>query len=123
MFLVVSNLIPAFPMDGGRVLRALLATRQDYSRATQTAAAIGQGIAVIFGFIGLLYNPFLLFIALFVWIGAAQEASMAQLKSAFSKLRDCNCHTLPVMQADHVVGLVTMDNLGEYMRIQAAIKH
>ncbi|MGD8256481.1 MAG: site-2 protease family protein [Desulfobacterales bacterium] len=78
LFLVAFNLIPAFPMDGGRALRAILATRQEYSRATQIVASIGQGIAVFFGFVGLFYNPFLLFIALFVWIGAAQEASMVQ---------------------------------------------
>jgi len=82
LFLVMFNMIPAFPMDGGRVLRAVLATRKNYARATQIAASIGQGIAVLFGFLGLFYNPFLLFIAFFVWIGAAQEASMAQLTSA-----------------------------------------
>jgi len=82
LFLVAFNMIPAFPMDGGRVLRAFLATRQDYARATQTAASVGQGIAVLFGFVGLFYNPLLLFIAIFVWIGAAQEASLAHLKSA-----------------------------------------
>jgi CBS domain-containing protein len=211
LFLVAFNLIPAFPMDGGRVLRALLAMRLEYGRATQTAAVIGQGIAVLFGFLGLLYNPFLLFIAFFVWIGAAQEASMVHLKtaiggipiqeamikdfrtlemgdslkraveltlsgsqkdfpvvengrlrgiltqtdllkalaeidkhptvasaiqadytmvdhrdmleSALSKLNDCNCHTLPVMDQERIIGLVTMDNLGEYMRIQTALKH
>ena len=211
IFMVVFNMIPAFPMDGGRVLRALLATRKEYGRATQIAASVGQGIAVLFGFVGLFYNPFLLFIALFVWIGAAQEASMTQLKSAiggipvqqamisdfkaldlndrlnraveltlsgsqkdfpvvnngalegiltqtdllkalsdrenyptvasaiqkdyatvdhlemlesaFSKLNHCNCHTLPVMQNGKLVGLVTMDNLGEYMRIQAAMNN
>jgi len=82
LFLVMFNMIPAFPMDGGSVLRAVLATRKNYARATQIAASIGQGIAVLFGFLGLFYNPFLLFIAFFVWIGAAQEASMAQLTSA-----------------------------------------
>ena len=82
--LVVFNLIPAFPMDGGRILRALLATRMDYARATQTAAGIGQALALVFGLFGLFHNPFLLFIAFFVWIGAAQESSAVQVKGIFS---------------------------------------
>jgi Zn-dependent protease/CBS domain-containing protein len=203
------NLIPAFPMDGGRVLRASLAMRMDYVRATQLAAGIGQMIALGFGFVGLFYNPFLVFIALFVWMGAADEASMVQMKSALggipvsramitdfrtlspdaplrqatdlvlagfqqdfpvvdggrlvgvltradllkhlaqtgqqarvaeamneqfqtadpsemlelalSRLRECKCHSIPVVRAGSVVGVLTMENVGELMMIQSAL--
>lgn len=207
--LVLFNLIPAFPMDGGRVLRSLLALRMEYTRATQIAANIGQGIALLFGFIGLFTNPFLLFIAFFVWIGAGQEASMVQMKTslggipvskamltdfqvlstqdtigraaelilsgsqtdfpvlegstvkgvltrsdilaalagqgkdlsvanimhrdiqtvdanemlepAFARLQTCNCHTMPVVSNGQLVGLLTSDNIGEFLMIQAAV--
>jgi len=66
------------------MLRALLATRMEYLKATQIAAGLGQGLAFLFGVVGLFTNPFLMFIALFVWIGAAQEASAVQMKSAFA---------------------------------------
>lgn len=81
LFLVGFNMIPAFPMDGGRVLRALLAGRLDYARATRVAAGIVQALAFVFGLWGLVANPFLMIIALFVWIGAAQEAAMVETKS------------------------------------------
>ena len=82
--LVLFNLIPAFPMDGGRILRSILAMRMEYVRATQIAANIGQGLAFVFGFLGLFGNPTLLFIAFFVWIGASQEAGMIQMKNSLS---------------------------------------
>src|SRR4051812_6962483 len=87
--LVVFNLIPAFPMDGGRVLRALLAMRLSYARATQVAANIGQFMAFGLGFVGLT-NPnmrMLVLIAVFVFFGAQSESAHAQLKSVFAGLR------------------------------------
>ncbi len=82
--LAVFNLLPAFPMDGGRVLRAALSMRLGRNRATQAAARVGQGLALCLGYLGLIYNPFLMLIAVFVWIGAAAEASMEQVKSSLS---------------------------------------
>jgi Zn-dependent protease/CBS domain-containing protein len=137
LWLVAFNLIPAFPMDGGRVLRALLAMRLEYTQATQVAANIGQGLALVFGFIGLFVNPFLVFIALFVWMGAAQEAAMVQMKSALggipvSRAMLVNYQTLtpqeplaravqlvldgfqqdfPVVQDGQVAGILTRDDL------------
>ena len=213
--LAVFNLLPAFPMDGGRVLRAVLAMRMDYVRATQVSAQVGQAMALVFGLLGLFTNPFLVFIAFFVWIGAAQEASMVQMRTAlsgipvsramltdfhtvapddtakrvlelilagsqqdfpvvdggqggkggrlagvllrsdvlkalaqrasdwrvrdimrgefevvdaaemldtaFARLQSCNCHTLPVTSRGTLVGLLTMENVGEFLLIQSAL--
>jgi Zn-dependent protease/CBS domain-containing protein len=135
--LAVFNLVPAFPMDGGRVLRALLATRVDHVRATQIAASVGQGLALVFGLFGLFRDPFLLFIALFVWIGAAAEAHSVQIKDAFSGIPiraamqtnfttltteqtlgdavkvilEGSQHDFPVMWGDKVMGILTKSNL------------
>lgn len=134
--LVLFNLLPAFPMDGGRVLRALLAMRLDYVRATQIAATIGQGMALLFGLIGLFGNASLLFIAFFIWIGASQEASMTQMRNAISGIpvgramltdyktlspRDPlermsqlllagSQHDFPVVDEERIVGVVTRDD-------------
>lgn len=209
--LVAFNLLPAFPMDGGRVVRALLAMRMEYTRATQIAASLGQGLAMLFGLIGLLTGHFmLLFIAFFVWIGAGQEATTVQIKhalggipvsramvtdfhtlsptdrlqrpvdlllrgfqqdfpvlwgneligvltrsdllaglaqrgpdatvqdymrrdfitadplemleTALARLQECQCHTVPVVRNGEVVGLLTSDNLGEFMMVQSALE-
>jgi Zn-dependent protease/predicted transcriptional regulator len=210
VWLMLFNLIPAFPMDGGRVLRALLASRMTYPKATQVAASVGQALAFTFGFVGLFTTPMLLFIGLFVWIGASQEACAAQIRSAlsgtparaamltdfetlwcsdtladavrttlrgsqhdfpvldrervvgvltrtdllvaltefgqdhpvksvmhrefliaepaemlemaFQRLQECDCHTMPVIHDGRMVGLITMDNLGEYLLIEAALQ-
>jgi Zn-dependent protease len=83
IMLVLFNLIPAFPMDGGRVLRALLAMAMPYSRATWIAARIGQVLAICLGtyaYFGPNKNPILIFIAFFIFIGAQQEAAMARIR-------------------------------------------
>ena len=81
--LTLFNLLPAFPMDGGRVLRALLGMRLSFLQSTQIAAAIGKIFAVMFGFVGYFYwgNPMLLFIAIFIFAGASQEVAIAKLRA------------------------------------------
>lgn len=122
--LVLFNLIPAFPMDGGRVLRALLAMRMDYVRATQIAANIGQGLAFLFGLAGLFGNPFLLFIAFFVWIGASQEASMVQMRNSISGIpitqaMQTKFETLsPSDRLDRVVGLILAGSQQDFPVVQ-----
>ena len=137
IILAVFNLLPAFPMDGGRVLRAALSLRMSRYRSTQVAAKLGQGLALWLGLMGLLYNPFMIFIALFVWIGAAAEAGMEQIKSTLSdapvghamltdfqvlSLRDDLARAIeltlagsqkefPVMEHGDVVGVLTQDDL------------
>jgi Zn-dependent protease/CBS domain-containing protein len=81
IFLALFNLIPAFPMDGGRILRAVLASKFGYVRATEIAAHIGQFVAFALGFIGLLYNPILIFIAIFVYLAASSESHMVALRA------------------------------------------
>lgn len=132
LVLVAFNLLPAFPMDGGRVLRAILAMNMDHTRATQIAAGVGQAMAILFGFIGLFTDPFLLFIALFVWIGAGQEASMTQIRNSLGGIPVSRAmltqyeslsptdtlarvvelilsgsqHDFPVVEAGHIIGIL-----------------
>ncbi|MBX7246633.1 MAG: site-2 protease family protein [Candidatus Sumerlaeaceae bacterium] len=138
VMLVIFNMLPAFPMDGGRVLRALLALKLEYSKATRIAAWIGQFMALLFGLFGMMTSNFILvFIAVFVWFGAGQEAGAAQMKSALggtpvsqamlteframypdSTLGDACSHIIagaqqdfPIIEGNHVVGILTRNDL------------
>jgi Zn-dependent protease/CBS domain-containing protein len=135
--LLFFNLLPAFPMDGGRVLRALLACWVNYGLATRIAAGVGQVFAMIFGLVGLLVNPLLVLIAVFVWFGASQEAAATLMKLSFAgipvskvmltdfqSLREHDTlsravdlilagsqHDFPVLDGNRVTGLLTRTDL------------
>jgi len=137
-FLALFNLLPAFPMDGGRVLRALLAMRLPYARATRLAASVGQVMAIAFGLFGFVGgNPILFLIALFVWIGAESEAVQVEerlelkdvsvreamlteyhtltpydtLGHAADLLLAGTQHDFPVVAHDHLVAILTRSEL------------
>ena len=79
VLLFAFNLLPAFPMDGGRVLRAYLAGRMPLHKATSIASTIGKGFAIMFGLVGLLlFSPILILIAFFIYIGAGQESAVTR---------------------------------------------
>jgi Zn-dependent protease len=136
--LFVFNLIPAFPMDGGRVLRALLGFSMSYSTATRTAAGIGQAVAIVFAVLGLISNPFLILIALFIFLAASGEADLVEsrfltrgylardamitqfealsaednLDAAARKLLETTQQEFPVVdKANRVEGVLTRENL------------
>ncbi len=107
VFLGAFNLLPAFPMDGGRVLRALLAMRLPYARATRLAANVGQMMAIGFGLIGLSGQaPILLFIAIFVWIGAEAEARQVAERVALQgvSIRDAMITEFHTLEPDDTLG-------------------
>lgn len=99
LWLAVFNLIPAFPMDGGRVLRALLAFRVDFAKATRIAALTGQAIAIVFFALGFLYSPTLVFIGLLVFLGGQYEYALVdtlQLLSSYT-VRHVLIHEIPTL--------------------------
>ena len=144
LFLLGFNLIPAFPMDGGRVLRALLTMRRDRVWATRVAAGIGQALAIALALAGMLalHQPMLLFIALFVWMGASQEAEAVSTsahldgvpvrKAMMTEFRSVSPsdtlgdvsqlvlagfqHDFPVVSAGELVGLLLRDDLFPALR-------
>jgi Zn-dependent protease len=213
LFILGFNLLPAFPMDGGRVLRAIIAMRTgDHGRATQIAASVGRVFAVLFAVAGFRFgNPFLMLIALFVWLSATGETVAAQttnaldgvaidklmirdiqtltpaaplaqavrltldgfqqdfpvvddrgdlvgvltrgdllralvergdssdvssamhrefavaspeerLDVALARLRTCGCQALPVVRGRELLGVLTLENVGEYIMIQRALQ-
>lgn len=135
--LAAFNLLPAFPMDGGRILRAILAFWLDRGRATSVAASVGRAFAVVMGVVGLFWSTWLVLIAVFVWFAAGQEALAERTKStlrgvsvadamiasfqtlspdsslgsAAAQLATGFQHDFPVVDEGRVIGMLTRDDI------------
>ena len=142
LILGIFNLLPAFPMDGGRVLRALLAMRMEYLQATHIAVSIGQIFAVFFVFFGIFYNFWLALIGIFIYMGAEAEEHETILRRSLKKIPvnqamitnyeklspedhlsqaiSIACHSLqmdfPVIQNSSLIGILSRDKLLSSMR-------
>ncbi len=103
--LAVFNMIPAFPMDGGRVLRALLSFKLERTKATHIAASIGQLLAIGFVFFGLFYNPVLVFIGIFIFLGAQAESSHTRTQSMLqgATVRDVIMHNYKTLHTEDTI--------------------
>lgn len=103
--LAIFNFIPAFPMDGGRVLRAILAMKMDRVTATNIASGIGQFVALIFVFVGILYNPFLIVIALFIFFGAYGENKMVRQLALLKghKVQEAMLTNISILKPDDTI--------------------
>jgi len=144
LIILAFNLIPAFPLDGGRMFRALLATRLSYARATVTAGAIGQGLAILLGVWGALnFNLIWIFIALFIYVGASQERRSIRIRSLLARVKVSQVYSqgipylfanstvklaldvarqtphshFPVIEGDKYVGLISWEELIDAMKI------
>ncbi|WP_251341328.1 CBS domain-containing protein [Haloplanus halophilus] len=144
--LAVFNMLPGFPMDGGRVLRALLARTRPHARATQIAAEVGKLFAVVLAIVGVFANLFLVALAFFIYIGASSEAQQTVMKAAFQDVTvgdimtpaaeldtvtaDTSLTTLtdrmfrerhtgyPVLRSGSLVGMVTLDDTREVREVE-----
>jgi Zn-dependent protease/CBS domain-containing protein len=143
--LFLFNLLPAYPMDGGRILRSVLALSRPVEDATRIAAGAGQGLAILMGLAGLLWGNFMLmFVALFVYLGAFQEGVAAKgriftsgypvsaamitdlrtlthgqtIRDAGNLLLSTSQHDFPVMHGDAVIGILTRSALVHAMLTQ-----
>ncbi|MDY6779898.1 MAG: CBS domain-containing protein, partial [Halobacteria archaeon] len=110
--LAVFNMIPAFPMDGGRILRSLLARNRGYADATQVAAEVGKLFAIGMGILGLLGNPILILIALFVYVAATSESKMTVMSEL---LKDVKVSDLMTTEVNTVTPDTTVAELTDRM--------
>ncbi len=118
LLLFAFNLLPAFPMDGGRVLRAYLALRMPLHKATEIASTVGRGFAILFGIIGLVvFSPILILIAFFIYIGAGQESNATRYQFLLKDVRVRDIMSRPVQSVTPGMGL------GEVINLMYQTKH